>query len=79
MDEKKNAGENVTKLVTGQAQVDRELDLESRVIQAIAEYCRAGNPPTHKDAEIVERVVKRATMTLREAINEGRSYTHPRA
>jgi len=81
MDKKKNAGKGSTilKLVTEEAQVDRELKLARRVMQAIAEYCRAGNPPTLKDARIVESVVKRAAATLREAINEGQSYTHPRA
>lgn len=73
MSDKKKPGKGATilNLMTEEAQVAREMELASRVTEAIAAYCRAGNPPpTLKDAKIVESVVSRAAATLREEITK---------
>jgi hypothetical protein len=69
MSNKEKTGKRVLKLMTAEAQIAREMELTARVIEAIAAYCRAGNPPTLKDARIVERVVARAARTLREELS----------
>ena len=68
MNETSYKDSKVKKLLTAEAQSEREFQLATRIVKAIAEYVRAGNHPTLKDAAIVERIAKNMAATLREQI-----------